>query len=443
MYRWPPSLPPTPCFVLSGATVPSCLVSDPPADAPVDGEGRVRVDIEVADGSIRTLASAGGTPADAQVPRIECDGNQVWPCFVDVHTHLDKGHIWPRSENPDGTFAGALAASASDRDARWTEADIAARMSFALEAAYAHGTVAIRTHLDSVPPLHDVAWSVFARLRDEWRGRIALQAATIVALDRLMGSYGDELADLVASHGGVLGGMPVPGSELDRQLDRVFGLAAARGLDLDFHADESGDVNARALEAIALAKQRHGFDGRVVVGHCCSLAMQPADMVERTLDVVAAAGIVIVSLPMSNLYLQDRVPARTPRWRGVTLLHEMHSRGIPIVLASDNCRDPFFGYGDHDMLEVFTQATRIAHLDRPVEPWPTAITCTPASVMGLAAAGCLRVGAPADLVLFNARGYSELLSRPQSDRLVLRAGRGIDTMPPCYRELDAVVAAPT
>ncbi len=31
----------------------------------------------------------------------------VLPCFVDAHTHLDKGHIGPRSPNPDGTFAGA------------------------------------------------------------------------------------------------------------------------------------------------------------------------------------------------------------------------------------------------------------------------------------------------------------------------------------------------
>ena len=60
--------------------------------------------------------------------------------------------------------------------------------------------------------------------------------------------------------------------------------------------------------------------------------------------------------------------------------------------------------------------------------------------MGLAGRGELRVGAPADLVLFNARGYSELLSRPQSDRVVLRAGKAIDTKLPDYRELDHLMA---
>src|SRR5207248_2671746 len=79
---------------------------------------------------------------------------------------------------------------------------------------------------------------------------------------------------------------------------------------------------------------------------------------------VAEAGIAIVSLPMCNLFLQDRTPGRTPRWRGVALLHEIRARGIRVAIASDNCRDPFYGYGDHDMLEVFREAVRIAHLDR-------------------------------------------------------------------------------
>jgi cytosine/creatinine deaminase len=186
---------------------------------------------------------------------------------------------------------------------------------------------------------------------------------------------------------------------------------------------------------VAQAALRHRFAGKILCGHCCSLAVQAPHEAERTLDLVRAAGISVASLPMCNLYLQDRVPGRTPRWRGVTLLHEMAARGIPIVLASDNCRDPFHAYGDHDMVEVFREAVRIAHLDRPLGTWPQAICRTPAAIMGLDA-GVIRKDAPADLILFRARSDAELLSRPQSDRKVLRAGRLIDSTPPDYRELD-------
>jgi cytosine deaminase len=27
-------------------------------------------------------------------------GAMVFPAFVDMHTHLDKGHIWGRAPNP-------------------------------------------------------------------------------------------------------------------------------------------------------------------------------------------------------------------------------------------------------------------------------------------------------------------------------------------------------
>ena len=58
---------------------------------------------------------------------------------------------------------------------------------------------------------------------------------------------------------------------------------------------------------------------------------------------------------------RDQQGQRTPRWRGVTLLHELRSKGIPVAMASDNTRDQFFAYGDLDMLEVFNQVSRLCH----------------------------------------------------------------------------------
>jgi cytosine deaminase len=437
--RWPPQLGDGSRFILADAAVPSCQLAVGAAPAG-DRDGLARADITIADERIERVDRAGERQSNDSAPRVDLGGCQVWPCFVDMHTHLDKGHIWPRTENPDGTFAGALTAARADREAWWSENDIEARFEFGLRTAHAHGTAAIRTHLDSLAPQHALSWPLFARLRERWRGRIDLQAVTILMIDHLQDRFGDELADTVARHGGVLGAVVPQSANLDAQLDRIFALAAARGLDLDFHADETGDPDAAALPAIARAKLRNGFRGGVVVGHCCSLALQPPERIEATLDIVAEAELAIVSLPMCNLFLQDRAPGRTPRWRGVTLLHELRARGIRVAIASDNCRDPFYGYGDHDMLEVFREAVRIAQLDRPIDGWPASVTRQPAAAMALPQRGVVATGAPADLVLFNARSYSELLSRPQSDRIVLRGGRAIDTALPDYRELDRLLA---
>ncbi len=416
-------------YVLANASVPRAFVEAP-------GESEIALlDILIEDGRIAAIAPAGSLTGDA----VALDRGMVWPCFVDLHTHLDKGQTWPRASNPDGTRAGALATVGADRAAHWHSEDIRARMDFMLRCAYAHGTRAIRTHIDSIGVQPWISWPVFCDMRDRWKGRIDLQAVALfhpeaAADDQWLG----RLADLVAECGGIMGGVPYMEQGLDDYLTRVFGHAERHGLDLDFHVDELMDPAAATLRRIAETAIARRFPGQIVAGHCCSIALQAPDEVDRTLDLVAQAGIAVVSLPMCNMYLQDRVAARTPRWRGVTLLHEMRARGVRVSVSSDNSRDPFYAYGDMDMVEVYREATRITHLDHPVGDWPAAVSTTPAAVAGFAEAR-IAAGAPADLVLFRARTFNEFLVRPQSDRVVLRAGRAIDRTLPDYRELDALM----
>lgn len=407
-----------------------------------DRDGFVRCDISIADGRIKAIAPRNDRPVPPRA--VDLKGRIVLPAFVDCHTHLDKGHIWPRMPNPDGSFMGALTAVGTDRMAFWNAKDVERRMDFALRTAYAHGTRAIRTHLDSISPQETISWDVFTAMRERWAGRIDLQAASLTGVETIRDSaWFSRLADRVARSGGVLGAVTYMVPDIVEMIDRVFSTAMERGLELDFHADETDDVEAVSLRLIAEAAIRHGFTGRILVGHCCSLARQPDADVLRTLDLVAKAGLSVVSLPMCNMYLQDRRHDQTtPRWRGVTLLHEMKARGINVAVASDNTRDPFYAYGDLDMLEVYRMATRILQLDHPVADWPRTVGAFPAKAMGLDDAGILKAGAGADLVIFRGRSWTELLSRPESDRTVVRAGAAIDRIIPDYSELDDVVGRP-
>lgn len=422
-------------YRLTGARVPTCLA---PAGLAGAADGLAEVDITVADGRIAHLAPAGRTAAAEGVRDIALAGRMVWPGLVEAHTHLDKGHISPRRPNPDGTFMGALNAVAVDRTANWSAADVRARMEFALKCAYAHGTTAIRTHIDSLDPQHRISWPVVKEVAADWKGRVDLHGACLFGIDRaaLDADFLDELALMVRDAGGVLGAVTFMVPELQAGLDALFAKATALGLDLDFHVDETADPAALSLGMIAETALRHRFAGKILVGHCCSLARQDAATVDRTLDLVAEAGIGVVSLPMCNMYLQDRHAGRTPRWRGVTLLHEMKARGIPVMVSSDNTRDPFYAYGDLDGLEVYREATRIAHLDHPIGDWPAAIAATPADQLRLHGHGRLAAGGVADLIVVRARSFSELLSRPQADRTVIRTGRAIDRTLPDYAELD-------
>jgi cytosine/creatinine deaminase len=412
-----------------------------PVPAPQDDDGLVGADLEVSDGLVSAITPAGTFAASEG---IDLRNGLVWPTFIDAHTHLDISQTWDRTPNKDGTFMAALAATADDLAAQWPADDLRRRFMFGLQCAYAHGVSAIRTHLNSDPPEAERHWAVFRALRDEWAGRIELQATSLVAMDVYGTDFGPTLADLVARSGGNLGAVTRVGeeghgdipSEFQELLDRVFELAEQRGLELDFHVDESGDQGARALGYIAKTALRRRFSGKILCGHCCSLALQPDEVVKETLAACVEAGVSVISLPMCNMYLQDRVARRTPRWRGVTLLHEMAAHGIPVAVGNDDCRNPFHAYGDQNMLEVFSTAVRVAHLDRPFDQWPRVASLTPARIMSLDDHGAIAVGKPANLVLYKARTMSELISRPQTDRVVLRRGHAIDTTLPDYSELD-------
>lgn len=404
-------------FTLRDVTVPGCLLGRP--------EELVRTDIGI-DGGL--IAEPGGED-------VAMGGAMVMPCFTDMHTHLDKGHIWPRVKNPDGSFLGALSTVREDH-ANWTPEDVKARMEFGLKCAYAHGTKHIRTHLDSMEGQYARSWPVFAELRDTWAGKVEMQAACLVSCEGFSreGEFRD-IADTVAEVGGVLGMVTYQVSDLKKRLLGFFEMAGERGLSADFHVDETMDPGSETLRTIAVTAREVGFDMPIVVGHCCSLSTQADPRAYDTLDLVARAALQVVSLPMCNLYLQDRKAGRTPRGRGVTLVHEMKARGIPVSFASDNTRDPFYAYGDLDMLEVLRQATRIAHLDHSDADWAHSVLTTPAATCGFAAPA-LTPGAPADLTVFRAREWTELFARPQSDRIVLRDGVAIDRTLPDYAELD-------
>jgi cytosine/creatinine deaminase len=434
--------PSTRRFWLANARVPACAlagVADLPT--PADAEGVVSADLLIDDGKLARVEPPR-VKRDDQIENVDLGGRQVWPTLIDIHTHLDKGHTVERSPNVDGTFLNARLAAAADRP-NWTAPDLRRRMDFGLRCAYAHGVSAIRTHIDTYHETVERSWQAVREMRNEWQDKIDLQAVALCPIDLLADDFGDKVASIVAKSGGLLGGVTrasignhgAPLDNIDILLDRVFALAMRHDLDIDLHVDETHDPLAATLPYVARAAIRHGYKGRVVCGHCCSLAMQSESDVDRTLDLVAEAEIAIVTLPTVNMYLQDRKEKRTPRWRGVTVVHEMQKRGIAVAAAGDNCRDSFHAYGDHDVLDTYRQAVRILHIDHPLTGTPALVSTVPASMGGFSDHGALAIGAAARFIVFNARTINEIVSRPQSDRVVIDRGARRSVTAPDYSEL--------
>jgi len=361
-------------------------------------------------------------------------GRIVLPGLVDCHTHIDKGQVWARSPNPDGSFASALAAAPTDH-AHVTADDVATRATFMLDCAEAHGTVALRSHIDTDGSCFDLTWEVLCDLADRRAERLTLQLAPFTGVGDTASHLHTIAAKAADRPGAVLSAFVSDTAGADEFLDQMIAAADRHGLGIDVHVDETVDPGAHALRRVAKAVLRTGFEGPILAGHACALAVQSAAERDRTLDLVAAAGIGVVALPACNAYLMDRRAGASPRLRGHAPLHELRARGIPVALASDNARDAFHAYGDLDMAELFRDALRFCQIDHPVGDWPAVIGPVPAQLMGLDGPGWLRDGGPADLIVTEARCWSEFGARPVQ-RQVIRRGQPLDLTPPPYSTLD-------
>jgi cytosine deaminase len=369
-------------------------------------------------------------PAAEGSHRWDLQGAPVLPGLVEAHTHIDKTFTLPRIGPVKPGLLGAIDAMMADR-LHWTAADVHARASRALEWAWAAGCVHLRTHVDWwEPDSTPVAWDVMAALADEWKSRIHLEQVSLIKLTLFQDlAQARRLARQVAATGphALLGAFVHTTNWDEQALRHVFIAAGEAGLDVDLHVDEELNPEAHGLAATAAIVRETGFSGRVVCGHTCALAVQPETQALATLDLVARVPITLVSLPITNLLLQDAVTGRTPRQRGVTLVKEARARGIPVLLASDNVQDPFCRVGSYDPVDAMSAAVLAAQLDQPFDVWSESL-CRRDWLQRTPSAAVSLVGAPADLIVFTAADAWGWPSRA-SQRVVLRNGAPISSPP--------------
>lgn len=341
------------------------------------------------------------------------------PLPIDPHLHLDKTFTAHRCWPTEPGLFGAIAAMDRDKT-RWTKDDLRDRMRRAIRKIWVTGYAAVRSHIDWPTPAEPLAWRVLSDAAAEVP-ELHVDRAALVPLD-LLGDpgAGPSIAARVADTGGVLGAFAYRNADLPAKLARVFDLAERHGLRLDFHVDEGLDPEARGFDVIAELTRQSGMGGRVLCGHACSLSVLSEDELRRSLEAAAEAGVALTVMPTTNLHLQDMQPGRSPRRRGLAPLQEARAAGLPLCLAADNVRDPFYPYGAYDPLHVLRTAVLAAHL-APAE-WLDALTAAPAQAMGLPVPA-LETSTPADMLLIAARDWNEAISDPRVSIRIIRGGQ--------------------
>jgi hypothetical protein len=93
-----------------------------------------------------------------------------------------------------------------------------------------------------------------------------------------------------AAHGGVLGMVTYPGPDLQSPLEALLRRRDARGLDVDFHVDETGDPTVARCARSRRSCSRPASRARSCAGIAARWP-QARGEADRTMDLVAEAGL--------------------------------------------------------------------------------------------------------------------------------------------------------
>ncbi|MFD4952880.1 amidohydrolase [Streptomyces sp. NPDC058451] len=373
--------------------------------------GMAAVDIVVSDGKIRDLVPAGaaGEPGEC----VDGGGLLALPGFINAHAHVDKswwGRPWV-SYGGESTIAGRIAHERAERDALGIPG--VDNSLTVLREFLRHGVTAVRSHVD-------VDLGIGLRGIDAVRGAAeALGGAIEVEIvafpqDGVIRRPGVlDLLDQAAANGATsVGGLDPAAIDRDpvKQLDGLFEIAERRGVGVDIHLHDGGELGAFQFELIAERTRRAGLRGKVNVSHGFALGELPAGRQADLLDELAEAGV-----SWSTVAPVGTAPLP---WRG------MRDRGMPVGLGTDGIRDLWSPFGDGDLLRVALDFARLHDL-RTDEGLGYAVELATTRAAGFVHRGVhdLAAGARADIVLVDAENVQDALMRSPRRELVMSGGR--------------------
>jgi cytosine deaminase len=212
----------------------------------------------------------------------------------------------------------------------------------------------------------------------------------------------------------VVGGISYQDADVRGHVELAAGLAREFGAPLDVHADFGVPLERSALNLLVDVTEEYGLTGRVTLGHCTTLALMPQPVRERTLGRLQTAGIRVVVLPRTDLYLDGRVAPLESLW----------SAGVPAFIATNNVLNAFTPVGRPSLPSAAAvyaltarQASRPGLNRLAISLWQAA------EVFADSRSATVAAGAPADLCVWPVTEPWEIVAAEADPLAVMVRGR--------------------
>ncbi|WP_172331433.1 amidohydrolase family protein [Mangrovicoccus sp. HB161399] len=363
-------------------------------NAAPDGFGGLR-DLGLKDGRIAAIAPR----LEAEAPEEDLQGLFLSPGLCDAHVHLDKACILGRCQVCEGTLEEAVRLTAAAKTG-FDEEDVYRRGARVLEKAISHGTQRMRSFVEVDPRAGMRSFAAVMRLKADYAWALDLQVCAFAqeGLTQEMATLG-LLEEACREGADMVGGCPYTDPDPARHVALIFDLAERHGMRADFHLDFDLDPGRTNLPHVLRETKARGLQGQVSIGHVTQISAMAPAQAEAVAEALAEAGVALTVLPATDLFLTGRDSDRLVP-RGIAPAHRM--AGVAASLATNNVLNPFTPFGDASlvrMANLYATVAQAASAAECLRIWRM-IAADAAAAMGARAE--IAVGAPADLVLFDA-----------------------------------------
>ncbi|MBW4658418.1 MAG: amidohydrolase family protein [Drouetiella hepatica Uher 2000/2452] len=375
--------------------------------------------IGIAQAQIIDISPAIAPEAPA-VEIIDAGGRLVISGLVDAHFHLDKALLLDRYPAQEGNFAEAMRETLRLKQS-FTVEDIQSRARQMIERAIAFGITAMRSHVEVDPIVGLTGMEALLPLRTEYAWGMTLQLA-VFAQEGMTPATEKLLRQAMAMGGDVIGSAPYVDADPERNVQIIFDIAQDFDCDVDFHLDFLDDSEPLLVPFVIQETVKRGWQGRVCLGHMTKLAALEPGELAAIAPALRAAGISVLALPASDLYMMSRQDTHNVR-RGVAPVHQLAELGVNVGLATNNVMNLFTPFGDGDVLKICMLLAQVLQMGTIAshQLCLRMATTQAARAIGIETYG-VEVGKTADLVILDARSVSEAIASPVG-RTVIKQGK--------------------
>jgi cytosine deaminase len=348
--------------------------------------------------------------------------------LVESHFHLDKSRILDRVSALQDRRATDHMKRTSAIKHTFTVEDVYARASRTLEQCMLNGILHMRTHIEVDEPVGLKGFDAIERLKKDyaWGFDLELCAFLQEGWTQVPGAESNVVKALERG-ATVVGGAPRYDTDGAAQIDRIFALAKDFDVDVDIHADGGYTTDDMMIWQICDLTDRLGWGGRVAIGHGNKYSCLPEKELEVLGKRLAKSGVAVAVLPATDIFTSGRHQEHSVM-RGLADANALVAQGANASIATNNVLNPFTPYGDCSLVRIANMYANVVQrgTEEDLAECFALVSERPARILRKDDYG-IKVGNPADLVVWNARSPAEVIGTVAQPVTAYKRGRRLFT----------------